>query len=266
MTDADRTWAGSMPEIYDRCLGEALFAPPAADLAQRAAAIGPSRVLELAAGTGVLTRALVDALPGAEITATDLNQAMVDHGAARIPQARWQQADAMQLPFEDDSFDLVVCQFGVMFFPDKPVAYAEAARVLAPGGRFLFNAWERLELNDLAALLVDSVEDVLPGGVPNFLAAVPYGYHDPAVITADLAAADLRVEDLTTVTLSGSGTSAAEVAEGFCQGTPLRARLEAVGSLAEVTAQVAAALTATLGSGPVSGRLTAHVVTATADD
>jgi len=127
-----------MPEVYDRCLGPALFAPLAARVAAEAQALAPRRVLELAAGTGILTAELVRALPAAEITATDLSPAMVGWAADRVAGPRWLQADAQQLDLPDADFDLVVCQFGVMFFPDKMAAFAEAARVLAPGGTLLF--------------------------------------------------------------------------------------------------------------------------------
>ena len=129
-----------MPEAYDRWLVPAVFHPFAVDFARRAARHAPRRVLEIAAGTGVLTRELVTVIPAAEVTATDLNAAMADLGSRRVPGAAWQQADALRLPFGDDQFDLVACQFGVMFFPDKPAAFREARRVLAPGGGLLFSS------------------------------------------------------------------------------------------------------------------------------
>jgi ubiquinone/menaquinone biosynthesis C-methylase UbiE len=119
-----------MPVAYDRWLAPAVFQPSAVDLAQRAARLSPRRVLEIAAGTGVLTRELVASLPAAEITATDLNTAMVEFGSRQVPAAAWQVANALHLPFDDKQFDLVVCQFGVMFFPDKAAAFGEARRVL----------------------------------------------------------------------------------------------------------------------------------------
>ena len=138
-----------MAETYERYLVPALFAPYAADLASRVAASRPDTILELAAGTGVLTHRLGRACHGARVTATDLNPAMVDYASARVTTATWQQADATDLPFEADSFDVVVCQFGVMFFPDKQQAFREVARVLKPGGRFVCNIWDVIERNDL---------------------------------------------------------------------------------------------------------------------
>ncbi|HXA72004.1 MAG TPA: class I SAM-dependent methyltransferase, partial [Stellaceae bacterium] len=144
MTNVDQTFAGSIPALYDRHLGPMLFEPYALDMAERVARLAPKRVLEIAAGTGIVTRALSQKLPTVPIVATDLNQPMLDHAAARLSSERitWRQADAQALPFDDASFDVLVCQFGVMFFPDKAKAFSEARRVLAPGGRFLFNVWD----------------------------------------------------------------------------------------------------------------------------
>ncbi len=134
MTTSDSTWTREMSEVYDRALGPVLFEPYAQRLAGLARDLNPERVLELAAGSGIVTSALVEALPEATVTATDLNDGMVEYARERVPGAHWQTADAQELPFPDGSFDLVVCQFGVMFFPDKPGAFAEMARVLSPRG------------------------------------------------------------------------------------------------------------------------------------
>jgi SAM-dependent methyltransferase len=260
----DTSWVESMPEVYDRCLGPAVFAPLAADLAHRAHlhAGGSRSVLELAAGTGILTAGLVEALPDADIIATDLNAAMVGYASALAPGASWRVADAMDLDFVDDSFDLVTCQCGVMFFPDKVTAYREVRRVLAPGGQFLFNAWDTLDTHDVEAALTDSLAEVLPENTPDFIARVPHGYADPDRIRADIQAAGLRVEDLDRTVLVGHSPSAATLAEGYCFGTPLRFELQERGDLAELLPQVAAAMTARLGTGPVEGRLGVHVVRA----
>jgi SAM-dependent methyltransferase len=219
-------------------------------------------VLELAAGTGILTAGLVEALPNAEITATDLNDSMVHYASERVPGPVWQAADGMDLGFADDSFDLVTCQCGVMFFPDKVTAYREVRRVLAPGGLFLFNAWDTLETHDVETALTASLAEVLPDNTPDFIARVPHGYADPDRIRADIQAAGLRVDDLTRDVLVGRSPSAATLAEGYCLGTPLRFELQERGDLAELVPQVAAAMTARLGTGPVEGRLGVHVVRA----
>src|SRR3954447_26950438 len=164
-----------MSSAYDEYLVPAVFRPYADDLASRVAQHQPRVVLELAAGTGVLTRAMTVNLPGTQVTATDLNVAMVDVGSAQVPTATWRQADAMQLPFGDATFDLVVCQFGVMFFPDRPVAYAEVGRVLRPGGHFLFNSWGPLATHEVEATVMAAMAERFPDDAPSFLARVPHG-------------------------------------------------------------------------------------------
>jgi len=182
----EASWTDSMPEIYDRCLGPALFAPVAVHLADLATALSPRRVLELAAGTGIVTRALVGALPDADIVATDLNPAMVSWAADRIGGVTWRQADAQNLDFPDASFDLALCSFGVMFFADRRAAFADVFRLLAPDGTFLFTVWDTVELSPFPAALVSALEVVLPENPPSFVARVPHGYSDSSRISDDL--------------------------------------------------------------------------------
>lgn len=231
MTASDTVFAGSIPALYHDHLGPLLFEPYAEDLARRAAALGPGRILETAAGTGIVTEALLRALPDAEIVATDLNQAMLDVAAARIasPHVRFEQADAQSLSFDDRRFDLVVCQFGVMFFPDRIGAYREARRVLRPGGRFLFNVWDSLDENPVSKAVADTVAGLFPSDPPSFLSRTPFGYHDPARIAADLGAAGFTAIDSETVRLSSPVVSARATAIGLTQGSPLRAEIEAHG-------------------------------------
>jgi SAM-dependent methyltransferase len=251
-----------MPEIYDRCLGPALFTPYALETAARAAAQGASRVLELAAGTGIVTAELVRALPSASITGTDLNPAMVAWAASRISGPAWSVADAQQLNFADASFDLVVCQFGAMFFPDKPAAFAEAARVLAPGGSLLLVVWDVVAASHFPSVLMSSLAAVLPIDPPDFVVRVPHGYTDVGQIRADLVAGGLTVEAIERLVLRGRADSARQVAEGFCGGTPLRFALQQRGSLAALTEQIAADMTRRLGTGPVESDLAAYVISA----
>jgi SAM-dependent methyltransferase len=259
---ADTSWVASMPEVYDRCLGPAVFAPLAADLAVRARAGSPQRVLELAAGTGILTAGLVEAQPDAEVIATDLNQAMVQYASVLEPRATWEVADAMHLVYADASFGLVACQFGVMFFPDKVTAYREVRRVLVPGGSFLFNVWDTLDTHGFENAVTDALAELLPEDTPDFLARLPHGYADPDRIRADIQAAGLRVESLDHVELVGTAPSAAVLAEGYGLGTPLRFELQERGDLADLVPRLAEALTRRLGEGPVDGRLAAYVVRA----
>jgi SAM-dependent methyltransferase len=260
---ADANWVETMPAVYDRCLGPALFAPFAAQLAGRAAQLSPRRVLELAAGTGIATAELVRMLPTADITATDLNPAMVSWAAQQVDGATWLQADAQNLAsFADDAFDLVLCQFGVMFFPDKPAAFAEIARVLAPGATVLFAVWDVVEASDFPSAMVSSLAAVIPDDPPDFIVRVPHGYADTAQIDKDLRAGGLIPDHLDRVLLRGTAASARTVAEGFCLGTPLRFELETRGSLDRLTLALADEMTSRLGEGQVDGDLAAFVVSA----
>jgi SAM-dependent methyltransferase len=267
MPRTDAVFAGSIPQLYDRHLGPTLFAPYAADLAARLTGLGSGRVLETAAGTGILTAALAAALPaGIEITATDLNQPMLDHAAARpgLDRVRFRQADALALPFADQGFDAVACQCGVMFFPDRAAGFREARRVLKPGGRFLFNCWDSIASNPVVATTLGALARLYPQHGAWFLERIPHGYHDPAVIRADLAAAgfpDCRIE---TVALRGPAASPEALATGFCQGTPMRSELEAIDpdGLPRATAAVAAAIATQYDSGAFEAELSALVVEA----
>jgi SAM-dependent methyltransferase len=260
--EASRVWAEDMSAAYDDYLVPAVFRPYADDLASRVARHRPRVVLELAAGTGVLTRAMTARLPGARVTATDLNVAMVDVGSAQVSAATWRQADAMQLPFSNASVDLVACQFGVMFFPDRPAAYAEVARVLTPGGHFLFNCWGALATHDVEATVTAAVAEIFPDDPPSFLARVPHGYHEVDRVAADLTAAGFGGIHVEIVELDCTGKGAADLARGYCRGTPLRAEIEARGDLEATTRAVATALERRFGSGPVVGRMAALVVSA----
>ena len=249
-----------MAEIYDRCLGPGVFAPMAAELATRARVFaGPGNVLELAAGTGILTAGLVAALPNAEVTATDLNPAMVEYAATRVPDATsLDPADG----WTDDAFDLVCCQFGVMFFPNRITAYRGVRRVLTPGGLFLFNVWDTLETHEVESAVVASLADVLGSRAPDFLARIPHGYADPDRLRADVEAAGLRFQSVVRNVVVGVSPSAAALAEGYCLGTPMRFELQELGDLSEIVPRVSAALTRRLGNGPVEGSMAAYVVRA----
>ena len=263
-SDKVAAFGGTLAEFYDRYLVPLNFAPYAEVIAERVKQLRPRRVLETAAGSGIVTEALARTLPSdTTITATDFNQAMIDIGKARPGMARvnWQQADAMKLPFGDSAFDLVLCQFGVMFFPDRPAAFAEARRVLAPGGHLVFNTWDALETHQFGAAVVDGLRHAFPADPPTFLADIPHGYTDPARITADLAAGGLVCDSLDTITLSATA-EAADVALGFCTGTPIRAEIDARGDLASTTALVQSEVRSRLGDGPVTATMTAHVIVA----
>ncbi|WP_244158506.1 class I SAM-dependent methyltransferase [Caballeronia fortuita] len=243
-----------------------LFAPYAEDIAQRVAARDPSRVLETAAGTGALTRAMAHALHAhVEIVATDLNQAMLDRAAMTPVEGNvtWRQANALALPFDDASFDIVVCQFGAMFFPDKPAAFAQARRVLRPGGALLFDVWDRIEENDFADTVTATLARVFPDDPPLFMQRTPHGYFDKEAITRDLAAAGFDDAPLfDTITRTSRASSARDAAIAYCQGTPLRNEIEARtgASLEDATSICADAIAARFGSSAIDGKTQAHVI------
>jgi SAM-dependent methyltransferase len=267
MVATDKLFAGSIPEFYDRRLVPLIFEPYALDIALRVAAIQPRQVLETAAGTGVVTRALAAQLPPQTgIVATDLNEPMLKHAMARHPQdhpTQWRQADALALPFEDQTFDVVVCQFGAMFFPDKVKGYAEARRVLKPGGRFVFNVWDRISENEFADVV--TLAPLFPNDPPRFLARTPHGYHDADAICATLAAAGFSNIGADIVTHRSKAASPRDPAIAYCQGTPLRNEIEArdPAGLERATAVAADALQRRFGSGAVDGKIQAIVFTAT---
>jgi len=262
----DKVFAGSIPKLYQAYLVPLIFQPYAKDLARRLASRPLRSVLEIAAGTGVVTRALASALPDrVEIVATDLNQAMLDQAVA-IGAKRpvvWRQADALRLPFVNGQFDAVVCQFGVMFFPDKPAAFAEARRVLRPGGVFLFNVWDRLEENEFAAAVMEPMKDIFPEDPPTFLARTPHGYWQQATIKRDLALGGFTGSpEILTVAARSRATSARIPAVAYCQGTPLRNEIEARDAswLEAATEAAEQSIARRFGTGAIDGKIQAHIV------
>jgi len=266
---SDTLFAGSIPQLYERYLVPLIFEPYAVDLAVRVASQSPSRVLEVAAGTGVVTRRLAATLPrSATIVATDLNRAMLDQAAA-VGTARsveWKQADATSLPFADASFDAVVCQFGAMFFPDKPKAFAEAKRVLRDGGSLIFNVWDRIEDNEFADDITRTLATLFPSDPPRFLARTPHGYHDGERIRSELQAAGFRDISIDAVDAVSDAASPRDAAVAYCHGTPLRNEIEAraPGELARATDAATQALAERFGTGSVSGHIRALMIRASA--
>lgn len=229
MTGSDSAFAGSIPGIYDAHLGPLLFEPFAEEVARRAAQWQPRQILETAAGTGIVTHRLAQACPEAEIVATDLNEAMLQVAARRTnhDHVRTQVADAQALPFGEGEFDLVVCQFGVMFFPDKVKANAEARRVLRQGGRYLLVIWDRLANNPASHAAHEAVAALFGENPPGFLARTPFGYSDPARIEADLLAAGFTDIEFETLTLaSGPAAQPEDASLGLVYGTPLKMEIE----------------------------------------
>ena len=264
---SDKVFAGSIPKVYEAYLVPLIFEPYAADVAGRLSALPLSRVLEVAAGTGVVARAMTAALPDSvSVVATDLNQAMLDQAAAVGTKraVEWRQADALRLPFPDETFDAVVCQFGVMFFPDRPAAFAEARRVLKPGGTYIFSVWDKISENEFADAVESALASFFPEDPPRFLSRTPYGYHDRGPIEGDLAAGGFNAPPrIETVAARSRAESARVPAAAFCEGTPLRGEIEArdASRFDAATDAAARVIAGRFGAGAVDGKIQAHVVT-----
>jgi ubiquinone/menaquinone biosynthesis C-methylase UbiE len=267
MTASDKVFSGSIPQIYETLMVPLIFAPYARDLAARIKTLAPRAVLETAAGTGVVTRALAMQLPDdVSITATDLNEPMLAQAQSALPGSRvkWRQADALALPFDAENFDVVACQFGAMFFPDRVKGFAEARRVLKPGGRFVFNVWDRIETNEFADVVTQALATVFASDPPRFMARTPHGYHDKDLIRSDLERADFTDITIEAVEHISPARSPREAAVAYCQGTPLRSEIEARGApgLEAATDAAADALAQRFGNGAIEGRIRALVISA----
>jgi len=267
MVATDKVFSGSIPEIYQQFLVPLIFEPFARDMAERVAKLAPRALLETAAGTGVVTRALAARLPAStRIVATDLNPPMLEQAKVRQAGKRpieWKQADALALPFKEQSFDAVICQFGAMFFPDRVKGYREARRVLRDGGHFIFNVWDRICDNDFADTITEALATMFPDDPPRFLARTPHGYHDADQIRADLKAAGFAKASVEPVDARSKAPSARDAAIAYCQGTPLTTELLArdASRIEEATTKAAEAVARRFGQGAVDGRIRALVVT-----
>jgi len=267
MADTDTRFTGSIPELYEQYLVPLLFEPYAVDLAARLADLESGVVIEVAAGTGAVTRALRRSLPAAvRLVATDLNEAMlaVNERLTKDPSITFRQADALKLPFDDASADALVCQFGVMFFPDRTAGYREARRVVRPGGRYIFNVWDRLDRNEASDIASRVLASLFPEDPPRFFERTPYGYNDVAAVRRDLERAGFRRIEIETVERVTRCSSAKDAAIGLIQGTPLRSEVVArdPARLEAATVAAAEAISKRFGTSSFDNPLSAHVVTA----
>ena len=267
MQEMELRFTGSVPANYERLLVPLFFQPYAEELARRAQRLQPNRILETAAGTGVVTQALHDAIPSAEIVATDLNQPMLDVAQQRagLRGVTFVQADAQELPFENGSFDLVVCQFGSMFFPDKVRGHSEARRVLRDGGHYLLAIWDEISRNALSSATQDMLIDLFPDDPPLFLREGPFGYSDTRRIDRDLRDAGFSGVEIDTIQFSSRCPSARDAASALCYGSPMSAELQdrEAGSLDRAYEAVSKSLLAFEGTAGIDAPMSAHIVTAT---
>ena len=222
----DRISAHSTPALYNRYMGF-LFEPYAKVIAERCARLQPDRILETAAGTGIVTRAVHRAAPQAQVVATDINPAMLEFAANALTSEHvwFQPADAQKLPFSNGSFDLVLCQFGVMFFPDKIRTNDEARRVLRPKGHYLLVTFDRLELNPIPNAAQDAVSALFAHEPFDYMERGPFSYSDPAQIKHDLLAAGFNDVEIETIKLS-TRVNSGDAAQGLVFGSPFRAEIE----------------------------------------
>jgi ubiquinone/menaquinone biosynthesis C-methylase UbiE len=268
MTATDKEFTGSIPELYDRHLVPLIFQPYADDLAERVAKINPGDLLETAAGTGVVTRAIASRLPrSARMVVTDLNEAMLDYAQSAMkqePRIEWKQADALALPFGDQSFDVVICQFGAMFFPDKVQGFKEARRVLRSPGTYLFSVWDGIAENEFAHVVTSSLAEFFPHDPPRFLARTPHGHHDADELRREVLAAGFSNVEVKRIEYVSRCASPSEAAFAYCQGTPLRNEIVTrdASALEGATWHATEALARRFGAGPIEGRIQALVLTA----
>ena len=248
----EANFTGSVPEYYDRNLGPVIFEGYASEMAKKAAAHVPRRVLELAAGTGIVTQQLRRALPPqSRLTASDLNPPMLEIARGKLgsrDDVQFQPADATQLPFGDRAFDLVVCQFGVMFFPDRPKSYREVRRVLGPGGRYLLSVWDSLTYNPFGRVAFDAVSKFFPDDPPQFY-AVPFGHNRIDEIRAELSDAGFTDVHAHILRREEPNVDPIAFATGLVLGNPLGEQIRARGTVSTDTVidALAGALRETLG-------------------
>jgi ubiquinone/menaquinone biosynthesis C-methylase UbiE len=267
MTDPHAAFVGSIPQYYDQYLGPLLFHHYADDLVARIPVTPGMRVLETACGTGIVTERLLCRIDGrGTIVATDLNEAMFAYALRRGVDGaglEWRQADATTLPFDDAEFDVVVCQFGFMFFPDKIAGARQAFRVLKPGGWYLFNVWDALAHNAVARIAHETVASFFPNNPPQFY-TIPFSFHDAAPICAWLDGAGFRNVEWQTVTKVVMTPSATDAAIGLIEGNPIYTEImqRRPEALADIKNALARNLAGQLGDGPVRCELRALVFTA----
>lgn len=261
----DGLFSGAIPELYDGHLVPLLFTPYALDLAERAAELRPTRIFETAAGTGIVALEVAKLVPNAQIAATDLSQAMLDIALGKSPPSNveFQQADAQTLPYPNSSFDLGLCQFGVAFFANRVAAFQEAARVLRPGGSFIFSVWDRTGENAITRAFADALAKLLPS-VPATLNKSPSDPEGVASIEDDLRSAGFQIVARESLAKRSRIGTAEEAAIGLCHGTPLSADINHYGPefLDRATEAVTAALMPLSSVDGIDAPMTAHIFSA----
>jgi SAM-dependent methyltransferase len=268
MGDVYRAFVGSIPEYYDRYLVPLVFEPYAKDLVRRVRTKPDMRILELACGTGALTALLAKKLSvNGELVASDLNQAMIDVAREKLrddSRLTWEMIDAGALPFDPASFDAVICQFGWMFFPDRPRALREARRVLRSGGQLIFNTWDSIEQCPVLAAAYAEIQAAFPEDPPRFY-DVPFSMFEVSKIDALIRGAGFAEVSIEHVKLEGASMPAGDIATGIIRGGPFVTEIQQRGADVDLICdRVARRLVALFGDRPLSAPMSALVSTATA--
>lgn len=253
MTTTNVSFSGSVPQLYDEYMGPMLFEPYAIDLVGRLPRIQNAKILELACGTGRVTAHLAKALPQSQLIASDLNPDMIYVAQDRVKEGveQWMVADMASLPFHHESFDIVVCQYGIMFVPDKQQAFREAFRVLKKGGSFLFNTWDKIENNGVPMIAERAVKDYFGHAAPTFF-QVPFSMYDPDQLRSLAEEAGFTVRKIENVLRTGYSPSADNAARGLIQGSPVIKEIRERNQEAEeaLVASAARIITETYGASP----------------
>jgi ubiquinone/menaquinone biosynthesis C-methylase UbiE len=267
MSTSHAQFTGSIPEYYDTYLGPMLFEPYARDMAERVARLNASSVLELACGTGIVTRRLLDILPrDSHLLATDLNEAMLDYARPKFTKdtnVKLEAMDATRLTLPPDTFEVVVCQFGWMFFPDKLAVARESRRVLRPDGHLLFNVWDSFGGNPICRIAHETITSFFESDPADFY-LTPFGFHDLGEIRMMLDDAGFKKVDADTIAFTTESPSANEAATGLIRGNPVVNAIHERGAadVDTIVRAVADALANELGDRPMRAPIKAHVVVA----
>jgi ubiquinone/menaquinone biosynthesis C-methylase UbiE len=264
-TTADANFSGQVPEAYDRDMGPPIFESYAVELANRIPITPGMRVLEIAAGTGRVTRHILDRLPAdAKFTVSDLHLDMLEIAKLKLKDDRidWQEADALELPFPDSSFDLAICQFGTMFYKDKVAGHKEAHRVLKPGGTYMITTWCSHDENPWAGLIHKRVTEAFPDDPPTFMTK-PFSYCNWTEMAQDLAQAGFTESSVETIKHELVVEDVDKLAKGVLLGSPMAGMVhERGGDVDAIAAIIADEYRAHGGSNPFRSTKSALIVTA----
>jgi len=260
-------FTSSVATLYDEILGPAFFEPYAIETTNRVAALNPQKVLETACGTGRVTNHLRKVLSkSATLIATDISNdmlAVAEKKLSAIKDISWQQADAMNLPFDDESFDAVVCQFGAMFFADRKKGFIEAMRVLKNGGAFIFSVWDKLEFNPVTAASRQILKDFFEGNPPKSMnmAFSMTDKNDIANQLTETGFTNIKIETVNKVCIAESAEGLAKaIIDGSTNSDYIKER--DANAAPFLKKKIAKAISEKFGDHPVKGTMQAIIIAA----